>query len=120
MFQLIDGLPAGVVGVRATGAVTKEDYATVLDPAVEAAARSGDPLRILFVVGPEFEKYTAGGILADTEEYGKLWEFCGRMAVVTDVWWIRDAVGLFRHALRGELRLYAYADLDDARAWIAS
>jgi hypothetical protein len=117
MLQLIDGLPAGVVGVRGVGVVTKEDYRTVLDPAVEAA---GDPLRILFVLGPDFTEYSAGAMLADTEESMKLWRRCGRMAVVTDVGWIRDAVGLFRHALPGELRLFPYAGLDEATAWIAA
>lgn len=117
MFQLMDGLPAGVVGVRAVGVVTKEDYETVLDPAVDGA---GGPLRILFVLGPDFERYSAGAMLADTEEYARLWRTCSRMAVVTDVGWIRDAVGLFRHALPGELRLFPYADLSVAIAWIAA
>lgn len=117
MLQLIDGLPAGVVGVRAVGVVTKEDYETVLDPAVEGA---GDSLRILFVLGPDFEKYSAGAMLADSEEYAKFWRRCGRMAVVTDVGWIRDACGLFRHALPGELRVFPYADLDAAHDWIVA
>ncbi len=117
MFQLIDGLPAEVVGVRAVGVVTKEDYETVLDPAVEAAGAGGS-LRILYVLGPEFERYSAGAMLADTEEYAKLWRACSRMAVVTDVGWIRDACGLFRHGLPGDLRVFAYADREAARDWI--
>lgn len=119
MFQLIDGLPAGVLGVRGVGVITKEDYETVLDPAVERAAAAGD-LKILFVLGRGFEGYSAGAMLADSEEYGRLWRKCARMAVVSDVGWIRDACGLFRHALPGELRVFHVAEEGAARAWIAA
>ncbi len=119
MFQLIDGLPAGVLGVRGVGVISKQDYETVLDPAVEKASEAGD-LKILFVLGPDFEKYSAGAMVADSEEYAKLWRKCSRMAVVTDVGWIRDACGLFRHALPGELRVFHVSEEEAATAWIAA
>ena len=119
MFEIWDGLPAGVVGVRAVGTVTGEDYEKVLDPAVEAALRATGSIRILFVLGPEFEGYTPDAMLHDTEEYARTWRRCERMAVVSDVGWIRSAVGLFRHAMPDSMKLYAMAELDSARAWVS-
>jgi hypothetical protein len=119
MFEIIGGLPDGVVGVRAVGKVTGDDYEKVLDPAVEAALKATGSIRILFVLGPEFTEYTPDAMLHDTEEYARTWRHCERMAVVTDVGWVRNAVDLFRHAMPDSMKLYAMAQLDDATAWVA-
>jgi hypothetical protein len=119
MLQLIEGMPAGVVGVTASGRVTADDYHTVLDPAVEAAIREAGALRILYVLGADFESYSVGAMLADTAESRHLGK-CERMAVVTDVGWVRDAVGLFRHAMPSRMMLYPLADLETAKAWVSA
>ncbi len=119
MLELMSGLPVGVVGARATGRVTADDYHDLLDPALDAAMKAKGAIRILYVLGPEPLTYTAGAMAADTGEWIHLGGRCERMAVVTDIGWIRDAVGLFRHAMPS-LRLYAMAELDAAQAWVAA
>ena len=37
MIEILEDLPAGVIGFRAVGAVAASDYETVLDPAIDAA-----------------------------------------------------------------------------------
>ncbi|MEI8332560.1 MAG: STAS/SEC14 domain-containing protein [Chloroflexota bacterium] len=118
MLELMEGMPSGVVAVRAVGKVTADDYHAVLDPAVEASVRKTGTVRILYVLGPDFESYSLGAMLADTAESRHLGR-CERMAVVTDVGWVRDAVGLFRHAMPARLELYAVSDLDAAKAWVS-
>jgi len=118
MFEIMGGLPAGVVGVRAVGKVTGEDYERILDPAVEAALKATGSIRILFELGPDFTEYTPDAMLHDSEEYAHTWRHCERMAVVTDVGWVRSAVGLFRHAMPDSMKLYSMAELDAAKAWV--
>jgi hypothetical protein len=118
MLELMEGMPSGVVAVRAVGKVTSDDYHAVLDPAVEASIRQTGTLRILYVLGPDFESYSLGAMVADTVESRHLGR-CERMAVVTDVGWVRDAVGLFRQAMPVRLNLYPMADLEKAKAWVA-
>lgn len=120
MFELMSGLPDGVVGVRAIGKVAGEDYEKTLDPAVEAVLKATGSIRILFELGPEFTEYTPDAMLRDSEEYAKTWRHCDRMAVVSDIGWIRSAVALFRHAMPDSMKLYSVAQLDDAKAWVAA
>lgn len=119
MLQLMSDLPAGVVGATASGRVTADDYHAVLDPALDAAIAATGAVRILYVLGPDPVTYSPGAMAADTGEWLHLGGHCERMAVVTDIGWIRDAVGLFRRAMPN-LRLYPMADLDEARTWVTS
>lgn len=41
-----------------------------------------------------------------------------RMAVVTDVEWIRLAMNAFRFLLPGRLRVFPVSEIDQARRWI--
>ena len=89
----------------------------VLDPAVEAAAAHGK-VRLLIVLGDEYDGYSAGAAWQDTKlGFGerKAWE---RIALVTDHERMQDAVGLFAWMVPGELRTFAMAGLDDAVAWL--
>ena len=43
MIERIDDVPAGVIGIRASGKLTKDDYESVLEPALKEAVDSGEP-----------------------------------------------------------------------------
>ena len=60
MIELIEGLPAPVVGLRVGGEVTRQDYERVLLPAVRAMRESHDRIRLLYVLGADFDGYSAG------------------------------------------------------------
>jgi hypothetical protein len=49
MIERIDDVPAGVIGLRASGKLTKDDYRNVLEPALKEATDSGQA-RVLFVL----------------------------------------------------------------------
>jgi hypothetical protein len=118
MFVLMDGFPAQVVAARGVGRINGDDY-KVLAPAVAAATEGGRKARLLVILGPEFEGYDPSGILADaTLGIGKLDAF-ERIAIVTDVGWIRDGIGLFAGLIPGDVRVFANAQTVDAEAWIA-
>src|SRR5262245_12752188 len=92
MIEPLDPMPAGTVGFRATGRVTKDEYDEVLLPAMRAAAEAGE-VRMVFAVGPGFEKFEAGALVEDTKAgitlgigHPHAWK---RTAIVTDVDWIR-------------------------------
>ena len=68
MIKVLDHMPIGTIGFEATGKVTKEDYEGVLVPAVAAAVDRG-PVRLLYVLGEDFESYSPGAMWSDT----RLW-----------------------------------------------
>ena len=118
MIELLRGFPDNVVAIKCHGEVTREDYDTVLVPAVEKALTSHDKVRLLYEAGPEFEGVDAGAAWEDFKvgmEHFPRWE---RVAVITDVEWIRLATRLFSFAIPGVMRVYPTADAAKARLWI--
>lgn len=120
MFEVIDGYAPNVVAVRAVGTISAADYADVLAPALDDATSGGAKARFLIELGPEFTGYAASGIAADAGlGLGHLAAF-ERIAVVTDVHWIRDAIGIFGRFIPGDVRLFAMAEAPAAEDWIRS
>jgi hypothetical protein len=60
------GVPAGVQAPEAVGTVTAQDYERVFAPLVDQARRTGSRMRLLYQVGPGFERITPGALWADT------------------------------------------------------
>jgi hypothetical protein len=118
VIELIEGLPAPVVGLRVGGEVTREDYERVLLPAVARVREGRDRIRLLYVIGDDFDGYSMGAIWEDAKlgAHSLLaWE---RIAVVTDVGWIRHLMAAFGWMIRGEIRVVGTEREDEARAWV--
>ena len=122
MVETVDQMPRGTIGFRATGRVSAEEYRDVLLPAVQAAVETGE-VRMLFAVGPGFERFEAGALVQDSKMGLTLgishWSAWKRTAVVTDVDWIEHSVRMFTWLTPGEVRVFGLDDLDDAKAWVA-
>jgi hypothetical protein len=118
MIKLLDGFPEEIVAVGCEGQVTREDYERILIPRVNEALARHEKARIYYEIGPSFSGIDVGALWEDTKvglEHLSRWE---RMALVTDVRWIRLAVGAFRFLMPGRLRVFDMAQADDARTWI--
>jgi hypothetical protein len=118
MIELLKGFPDNVVAIACHGRVTREDYETALIPAVEEALQSNDKVRLLYEVGADFEGYDAGAAWEDLKvgvEHFSRWE---RIAVITDIEWIKHTTQLFSFIMPGTARVYSTADAADARLWI--
>ena len=73
MLEILEGLPAGVAGLKAIGKVTDEDYTQVFEPMLDEARREGRSLRRLYQFGPEFEGFDAKAreLLFGTGQYAR-------------------------------------------------
>jgi hypothetical protein len=119
MLKLIPGLPDDVVGIEAVGKVEAADYREVLDPAAAAAIKAHGKVRLLYLLGDGYDGYTAAAMWEDTKlgfHDLSAWE---RIAVVTDHGVLSDAVRVLGWLIPGDVRTYAVAQLDDAKAWVA-
>ena len=120
MVERMSDMPAGVIGLRGSGKLTKEDYTEILEPALKEAMDSGEA-RVVFLL-TDFEglepsaawedlKTGLGVELANSEK----WK---RLALVTDVEWVAKAMRAFAWAMPGEVRVYdELHQLDEAKAW---
>ncbi len=117
--QLTDFPSSSVLGFVCTGQVTKADYDAVLVPAVLNALRMHDKLRLYYETAANFSGIDPGAVWTDFKlgmEHLMRWE---RIAVVTDVEWIKHMVHFFSFLMPGETRLFSLADAARAREWIA-
>jgi len=119
MLERISDLPDGVLGLRATGAVSKDDYDRVVEPLLEEARRDGRRIRFLYHLTPHFTGFTAGGAWEDARigmRYLRLFERC---AIVTDRNWIRGASRALGSLLPCQLRTFEEVGYGEAVAWLA-
>jgi SpoIIAA-like len=119
VIERIADMPEGTLGFEAVGEVTADDYRDVMTGSVDAAAAAGK-VRLLYLLGPRFESFTAGAMWEDTKvglSEPLHWE---RVALVTDVEWIRHLTAAFGWMVPGKFKTFAVADLDDAKAWTAA
>ncbi len=117
--QLFD-FPGNVVAFVCRGRVTKADYDATLVPAVRDALITHDKVRLYYETAADFAGIDAGAVWEDFKvgmEHLMRWE---RIAVVTDVEWIKHMVHFFSFLMPGETRLFSLADAARAREWIAS
>ncbi len=120
MLETIVGLPDNVVAMRAKGHVTRKDYEDVLVPKVRDAFAHRQKIRCFYELGPEFTGFDPGAMWEDFKlGIGHIagWE---RIAVVTDVDWIKHVMNAFRFVMPGEIRLFGTSQAAEARRWIAA
>ncbi len=118
MIEMMTGLPENVIGFTAQGKVTAADYEHQLVPAVEAALARAGKVRLLYHLGAGFEGFEAGALWEDAKvglSHMAAWE---RIALVTDVDWIRLATKALGFAMPGEVRVFSDAQLQAARDWL--
>jgi hypothetical protein len=119
MIEQIADLPENVLGFEAKGKVTDSDYQSVIIPAVEALFARRSKARFLYHLGEAFAGFEASAVWDDTRlglKHLRGWE---RMAVVSDVEWVRAAVKIFGLAIPGPVRVFRNEELAEAKRWIA-
>jgi len=119
MIERIPDLPDNAIGFTAKGTVTAEDYESILIPAVEALFARHDKVRFLYHLGEEFSGFEAAAMWDDTKLGFKHLAHWERMAVVTDVDWIRAALKVFGVAIPGHVRVFHNRELAEATQWVA-
>lgn len=119
-FEIIEGLPADVLAVEAKGHITRAAYEDVLIPQVEAKIAQEGKVKLLYVIGEAFDGFSAGAAWDDTRVGLMHLADFARIAVVSDVDWVRMGVKMFAPLLPAAVRVFHLAELDAAKDWIAS
>lgn len=118
MIEVLKDFPDNVAAFACHGHITKQDYATVLVPAVEQGLKNHDKVRLYYETAADFAGIDPSAAWEDTKVgIGHLlrWE---RFAVVTDVEWIKHMVHFFSFLMPGTTKLFTLADAAQARQWI--
>lgn len=121
MIERVEEMPAGTIGLRASGKLSKDDYRTVLEPALAEGVESGE-LRLVFEL-TDFDGLEAGAWIEDVKtglsalvRNHSAWR---RFALVTDVEWVAKAFRLFTWMTPGEVETFELDGFEQAKAWVA-
>lgn len=120
MIEHLKDFPDGVLAFACHGEVTKLDYDDVLVPAVNAALKKPGALRLYYEIASDFDGIAPAAVWEDFKvgvEHLARWQ---RMALVTDVDWIKHTIRFFGFLLPGELKIFPLSQKAEARAWIAA
>ena len=119
MIEELDGFPAGTLGFRMSGKVSRDDYQSLLTPAIDKALQEHDRIRLLMQIGPEFDGYEPGAAWDDMKLGLHHWRGFDRIAVVTDVNWVASMVRAIGFMMPCPVQLFGLAESDDARRWLS-
>jgi hypothetical protein len=122
MVEGVADLPDGVLGFRATGKISGDEYRELMIP-IYAALERGEKLNIYFELAEDFHGLDLAALWEDLKAAGSVglkhrssWQ---RMAVVTDKDWIRHGAAVAGWLAPGELRLFDPDERPAAKAWVA-
>jgi len=118
MIETLSGFPPMVMAFACNGHVTKQDYETVLMPAIEHALTYHEKVRLYYQVNPGFSGMELGAVWDDFKvgmEHLFRWD---RIAVVTDVEWIRYAFNAFSFLIPCTAKVFRLDETPAAKAWI--
>src|ERR1700676_3485325 len=102
MIEIIRDTPDKVVGGRAKGGGTNEEFDRILKPAMKDSLKRHEKIRLYYEIGCRFP----GANWEDLKlgmDCQPQWE---RVAVVTDVGWVRHTVKALRFLIAGEVRVF--------------
>ena len=119
MVEKIPDLPDNILGFTAKGTVTAKDYESVIIPAVEEMFSRQKKVRFLYHLGEDFSGIEAAAAWDDARlglKHLAGWE---KMAVISDVDWVRSAVKIFGLVIPGRVRVFRNRDLSEAKRWIS-
>ena len=116
MIEIIKGFPDNVVAFVATGRVTTAECDTVLLPAVARSRKRHDKLRLYY----ELECRYPGAAWEDLDLIPLRLQPWERVALVTDVSWVRHIVQALRFLIPAEVRVFTTLQAQEGRDWLLS
>ena len=118
MIEHLEGFPDYVLAFVGRGHVTKADYEQAIVPALTRALEQHDLIRLYYDTGADFGGIDRDAIWEDiTLGLGAFmhWE---RIAVVTDVEWIKQATRFFSFLVPCPMKVFTAAEAVQAKIWI--
>lgn len=116
---VLEGLPDDTVGISVAGAISAQEYAGTILPLIEDRLERHDHVKLLYRIGPELESFTAGAVWNDGLVGLSYLTGFSRVAIVSDIGWIRHAVRALAPLVPAEIDVFAEEEQDAAKAWLA-
>jgi hypothetical protein len=117
MMEQMTNVPAGMVGFRATGEITEDDYRRVVIPAVERLVRMSGTINFLLLLDTSVTRFSPGAWWQDTMMGLRRLTRWRRAAIVADSEGIRKFTDMFSKLAPGEFKGFTKEQLPNAIEW---
>jgi hypothetical protein len=118
MFQIIPESQGKIIGLRATGKLTDQDYQEILIPSLEALINQHGRIRLLCFMDEDFAGLEAGALWDDAKFFLPHKDDFEKMAIVGGPKWIELAMRLFASLMKGDVKTFPSDQLPQAWDWI--
>ena len=112
-------MPSGVLGLEAVDDVEKEDYENVIVPAIDEAIAQHGKVRLVYVLGPEFDDYEGEAVWEDLKLGVRRPTSFERVAIVNNARWAGPAIKMFSVLWPGQARAFPLSEPESAMRWAA-
>jgi SpoIIAA-like len=116
MLELIDGLPGNVVGIAVSGRLTRQDCEDLLVPAMQKSLRRHEKIRLYYELNSRFPGAAWHELDLGLDHATR----CERVAIVTDIGWVRLTVKALRFLIPSKIRVFPTIQAEEGRAWITA
>ena len=120
MLELMKDIRSNVVGVRATGKVTSEEYEKVLIPAVAELSKRAEKINLLILLETDVSHFTLGAWMEDMFLGLKHFTRWNRVAIVSDQKGVQQFTNLISNFVPGHYKGFPIASLELAKQWVAA
>ena len=122
MIEVLPDMPTGVTGFRVSGRLAGDEL-NGFRPTLDALLESGADVRIVEVIGSDYEGFGPGGLLEDLKlGFGTVYPHHSafkRIAIVTDKEWVAHTLHALSWLVPGEAAVFGLDDLERAKQWAA-
>ena len=121
MFEILEESQGNVLGVRATGKLSRKDYDELLIPRLEAAAKEEGKVHLLFYMDDDFKGWEPMAMVEDFKVgIGKYRNDFDKLAIVGGPEWVKLLIELDSILPGAEMKTFSTDQLQEAWDWIKS
>lgn len=122
MFQIMPESEGNIIGLRASGRLTDQDYQEVLIPSLEGLIKEHGKIRLLCFMDEEFAGVEAAAMWDDAKYFLPHRNAFEKMAIVGGPQWIAFITKLFVILMRvkGAVKSFPSDQLPQAWEWVRS
>ena len=118
MFYIMPESQGNIMGLRATGRLTDQDYQEVLLPSLENLLKQHGKIRLLCFLDENFAGLEPGAMWEDAKFFLPHRNDFEKMAIVGGPKWIEVIMKLFAPLMAGEMKTFPPEQLSEAWQWL--
>jgi len=119
MITVLNSTPSNMVGFRATGKVTMDDFENIVIPAVNELVARTNELNYLMVIDTDLKNFTIGAWWQDAFMGLKQIAKWRRAAIVCGVDGVKKFTNIFSYIVPGEFKAFDPSELESAIHWVS-